>query len=196
MILSQWHNCFVYWIWYEKGCSSINVKVELFFIMQKNNLCPQMGGIRSVRECCGLRTGWPEGSSKMSPNVCKKVAQKVTVFYLNSNVFNVPPKETKHLGYSWKIICHQELLKIAQPGHTAVLVDHLIVLPDPFPVVLVGGRLVGGRLVGGRLVGGRLVGGLLSFWAERETQRPASTETFVARVWPGNVNKRHLSKVF
>ena len=41
-----------------------------------------------------------------------------------------PKKVNTHLGYFSKRICHQEISKIAQSGHAAVVVDNVISKED------------------------------------------------------------------
>ena len=68
------------------------------------------GGQQSVRPDVRLKR------SPISTKSCPKNSH--SSFYTKSSVFKIAQKVTKYSGYFWKKICHREITKIAQTGHT------------------------------------------------------------------------------
>ena len=66
-----------------------------------------------------LPAEWPDDGIKSSPifpKFCLKMGH--SCFKLKGNIFKVTQKVTWYLSYFWIKICHLDLSKIAQSGHT------------------------------------------------------------------------------
>ena len=69
-------------------------------------------------------TAWPDVKMKSSPDVDQKLTQQFVILILQ--LFKIADEVTKYLGNFCKRICCKGLSKVAQSGHTGVLINDLL----------------------------------------------------------------------